>query len=256
MSTPAISFEHVALSLGQTPIYRDIGFEVATGEFVCLVGASGCGKSTALRLVGDLLNVQAGTVEVAGRLPDEAWQKTAFVFQSPRLLPWKSVLENAAFGIEMRFPGVSKQERLARARRELESVGLGDDLAKVPSVLSGGEKQRVAIARALALDPEILLMDEPFSALDHSTRSRLRLQLLDLWRERRTTILFVTHDIDEALYLADRIIVLSRKPTVVADIVEIDAPRPRVPETDPDLTELRHRLIALLAQAEDELAIT
>ncbi|MFY9212262.1 MAG: ABC transporter ATP-binding protein [Aestuariivita sp.] len=250
MKQHAISLSEVTLTLGGSEIYRDVSFDVAEGEFVCLLGPSGCGKSTALRLIGDLLPVQGGRVKVEGLSPAEGWKRTAFVFQSPRLLPWKTTLENAAFGLEMRHPEIDRADRLERAQRELDHVGLGDDGHKMPVMLSGGERQRVSIARALALDPHIILMDEPFSALDHTTRTRLRQQIVDLWGQTGKTVLFVTHDIDEALFLADRIVVLSNKPTQVEDIVTVSAPRPRDPDASPELDGLRQRLIAIFETLE------
>lgn len=249
----AIEFSGVELTLGGSRIYEDVTFNAAQGEFVCLLGPSGCGKSTALRLIGDLLGIQGGRVAVAGSTPREAWDQTAFVFQSPRLLPWRNALENAAFGLEMRYPAIPRQERLAIAARELSHVGLGQDGQKMPVMLSGGEKQRVAIARALALDPKIILMDEPFSALDHNTRNRLRRQIVELWQETGKTVLFVTHDIDEALYLADRIVVLSRKPTVVAETIVVDAPRPRDLETSA-LQALRNHLVTAFERLSTDLS--
>lgn len=241
----AIEFRDVALSLAGTPIYDSLSFEIREGEFLCLLGPSGCGKSTALRLIGDLLQSHSGEISIFGKPPPQAWDQTAFVFQSPRLLPWKNALENAAFGLEMRSPAVPRGERKAIAAHYLEMVGLGADMHKMPVMLSGGEKQRVAIARALALRPNIILMDEPFSALDHDTRSRLRGQIIDLWQETGKTVVFVTHDIDEAICLADRIVVLSRKPTKVADTLAVDALRPRDIEADARLQDLRQHLISL-----------
>lgn len=252
MASPAIEFSHVSLELGGSTIYDDLSFTVAPGEFVCLLGPSGCGKSTALRLIGDLMPWQSGTVEVEGRPPALAWERLAYVFQAPRLLPWKNALDNAAFGIEMRRPAESTAARRDKARAELLRVGLGNDMHKMPRMLSGGERQRVAIARALALDPDIVLMDEPFSALDHTTRARLRQQIVEIWDEQRKTVLFVTHDIDEALYLADRIIVLSKKPTVVREIVTVTAPRPRDTERDPALKAQRAHLVSIFDSIEQQ----
>ena len=247
-AAPAISFRGVGLTLGGARIYEGLDFEVAHGEFVCLLGPSGCGKSTALRLIGDLLHGHDGSVTVDGRPPAQAWDRIAYVFQSPRLLPWKDALDNAAFGLEMRRPEAPKAERRAAAARQLERVGLGADLGKSPSMLSGGEKQRVAIARALALEPEIILMDEPFSALDPNTRRRLRAQIVELWRESRRTILFVTHDIDEALELADRIVVLATKPARVRAEIALSAPRPRDVDHDDALRAEKRRLLEIFRE--------
>jgi NitT/TauT family transport system ATP-binding protein len=251
---PAIQFSGVRLELGGSLIYEDLTFDVGAGEFVCLLGPSGCGKSTALRLVGDLMPWQDGDVRVEGLAPAQAWGRLAYVFQAPRLLPWKDALDNAAFGLEMRHPERSVAARRERAAAELSRVGLATDAHKMPAMLSGGERQRVAIARALALDPDIILMDEPYSALDHTTRARLRQQIVELWQQTGKTILFVTHDIDEALYLADRIVVLSNKPTRVSTIVTVTAGRPRDPESDPELRRLRAELISVFRSIEDENA--
>ncbi|MGV6875962.1 ABC transporter ATP-binding protein [Pseudochelatococcus sp. B33] len=244
---PIINFSKVGLRLGGMAIYDEITFNVARGEFLCLLGPSGCGKSTALRLIGDLLPVQTGVVTVADKTPAAAADHLAYVFQQPRLLPWRNALANAAFGIEMRRPDVPRAEREERARVQLERVGLGKDMAKMPLMLSGGERQRVAIARALALDPEIILMDEPFSALDPNTRLRLRDQIIELWQQSRKTVIFVTHDMDEALYLADRIVVFSGKPSRVAAVIEVNEPRPRDILSDRRLLDKRDELLRLFA---------
>jgi NitT/TauT family transport system ATP-binding protein len=247
MSTPApaIDFRQVGLRLDGVEIYDGLTFEVRTGEFLCLLGPSGCGKSTALRLIGGLLPVQQGEVLVEGRPPAQTWDRLAYVFQSPRLLPWKDALDNAAFGIEMRDPAAPPEQRRARAARQLARMGLSRDAHKMPQMLSGGERQRVAIARALALDPDIILMDEPFSALDPNTRARLRQQLVELWQETAKTILFVTHDVEEALTLADRIVVLSPKPARIIEIMTVPEPRPRAVESTPSLGQARRALLAM-----------
>jgi len=251
MTQAAITFRNVGLTLGGARIYEGLDFEVAEGEFLCLLGPSGCGKSTALRLIGDLLNGYDGEVTVEGRAPAEMWERIAYVFQNPRLLPWKTALDNAAFGLEMRRPDMGRDERQRIAARQLERVGLGADGHKMPSMLSGGERQRVAIARALALEPEIILMDEPFSALDPNTRSNLRAQIIELWRETGRTVVFVTHDIDEALELADRIIVLETKPAKVRAIVAPGAKRPRDVDNDPALRGEKNRLLSLFREMGD-----
>jgi NitT/TauT family transport system ATP-binding protein len=227
MAVPAIAFERVQLQLGGAAIYDELSFEVQAGEFVCLLGPSGCGKSTALRLIGDLAPASGGAIHIEGRPPAQSWERLAYVFQSPRLLPWKTALDNAAFGLEMRDPAMPEPERRARAARQLDRMGLAADGHKMPGMMSGGERQRVAIARALALDPGIILMDEPFSALDPNTRLRLRQQLVDLWQETHKTVVFVTHDVDEALFLADRILVLCAKPARVVETITVTAARPR-----------------------------
>lgn len=252
MSERAIVFSDVRLQLGGAAIYERLNFDVGSGEFVCLLGPSGCGKSTALRLIGDLIPVGEGTVTVEGRRASESWERLAYVFQSPRLLPWKDALDNAAFGLEMREPGMSLADRRARAARQLARVGLAADAHKMPSMLSGGERQRVAIARALALDPDIILLDEPFSALDPTTRVRLRQQLVDLWQDSGKTVVFVTHDVDEALFLADRIIVLSGKPSRVVETITVTAARPRQVDTDPQLREMRRALLDVFATIEKQ----
>lgn len=242
---PSIEFEAVKLSLGSAKIYDELSFDVRPAEFFCLLGPSGCGKSTALRLIGGLLDADGGRVLVDGQDPATTWDRMAYVFQSPRLLPWKNATDNAAFGLEMRNPSMTVVERREKALRQLDRVGLAADSDKMPSMLSGGERQRVAIARALALEPKIILMDEPFSALDPNTRQRLREQLVELWSGSGKTIVFVTHDIDEALYLADRIIVLSPKPAQVVSVIKLPEKRPRDIEHDPELREARRNLMKI-----------
>ena len=238
-----IVFQNVCLQLGNVQILKNLNFSVEKGEFICLLGPSGCGKSTILRLIGDLLAGTSGMIRVAGGSPSEAWEKIAYVFQNPRLLPWKNALENAAFGLEMRHPDLGAKERLGLASKQLTKVGLANDMQKMPIMLSGGERQRVSIARALALKPEIILMDEPFSALDPNTRRILRLQLIELWKDTGNTVIFVTHDIDEALELGDRILVLGTKPAAVQNIIEPKVPRPRDIDINDKLRKIKVNLI-------------
>ena len=245
-----IDFENVSITLGGERIYDALDFSVASGEFVCLLGPSGCGKSTSLRLIGGLLAAQGGRVVVDGRAPAEAWDQLAYVFQAPRLVPWRSALGNVLLGMELRFGRGQKRDRAARARALLDLVGLGKDAGKYPAVLSGGERQRVAIARALAVDPKIVLMDEPFAALDLNTRRRLRAEMISIWQQTGKTILFVTHDIDEALTLADRIILMSNKPTRVIETIAISNPRPRDIDRAPELRAHRERLHRLFRELE------
>jgi NitT/TauT family transport system ATP-binding protein len=238
----AITFDNVALSLGGDRIYDSVSFTVQTGEFVCILGPSGCGKSTALRIIGDLLAPDSGVVTVGGRTPEEAWSDIAFVFQSPRLAPWRDVLANVLLGVELRFGRAEAKKRIARGRELLAMVRLADAAKKYPLMLSGGERQRVAIARALAVSPSIMLMDEPFSALDPNTRGRMRSEIERIWKEAGITVVFVTHDIDEALVLANHIVLMSNKPTKVLEVISVDAPRPREIAGSDELLRLRRRL--------------
>jgi NitT/TauT family transport system ATP-binding protein len=244
-----IRFDRVRLRLGAETIFEDLSFSVRRGEFVCILGPSGCGKSTALRLIGDLLRADDGAIAVEGRDPRETWQHLAFVFQSPRLAPWRTAIDNVMLGMELRGDDADTRTR-ERALRALALVGLSQDAGKYPRMLSGGEKQRVSIARALAVEPQIILMDEPFSALDPNTRQRMREEIVAIWRQTQKTIVFVTHDVDEALTLADRILLLSKKPTRVIEQIELTAPRPRAPADDPDLSRRRADLISLFASLE------
>ncbi len=247
---PVVRFDEVTVRFGNETIYDRLSFDVEDGEFLCILGPSGCGKSTSLRLMGDLLAIQGGRVEIEGRTPDAAWDRLAYVFQSPRLVPWRTALGNVILGMDLRFDGMAKAEKAARAEQLLDLVGLAADAGKYPAMLSGGERQRVAIARALSVEPDIILMDEPFSALDLNTRRRMRQEIIRIWRETGKTIVFVTHDIDEALVLADRILLLSNKPTSVLDILAIDQPRPRDIGSTPSLREQRDRLVTLFRRLE------
>jgi NitT/TauT family transport system ATP-binding protein len=244
-----IRFDHVATSFGGVPVYRDLGFTVAESEFVCLLGPSGCGKSTALRLLGGLMRQDSGDISVDGQKPAVAWPRMAFVFQSPRLAPWRTAVDNVLLGMQLRNGRVGPEQR-DKARALLDLVGLKDDVDKYPSMLSGGERQRVAIARALGVDPDIVLMDEPFSALDPNTRLRLRAELIDIWQRTRKTILFVTHDVDEAMTLADRVILFSNKPTSVVFEMALPAARPRDLRADAALQAQRDDLLSRFHQLE------
>lgn len=247
---PLIRFDGVTLELSGQPLYRDLSFTVAPGEFVCILGPSGCGKSTALRLLGGLLAATSGRVTIGGESPETAWQRMAFVFQSPRLAAWRTALDNVLLARQLRFGERPDDAARKRATDLLDLVGLSRDTAKYPRMLSGGERQRVSIARALAVDPDIVLMDEPFSALDPTTRARLRAEIISIWQKTGKTVLFVTHDVDEAVALADRILLLSNKPTVVREVVRIDAPRPRAIDQDAELRALRDHLLQSFAQME------
>jgi NitT/TauT family transport system ATP-binding protein len=228
----------------------DFDVEVGRGEFVSLVGPSGCGKSTFLNVVLGLLEPDAGTVRVAGRPVDGPAPDRAMVFQEFGLLPWRTAEANVELGLELR--GVPGAARRRRARELIELVGLAGFERHYPHELSGGMKQRVGLARALATDPEILLMDEPFAALDAQTRDLMQAELLTIWERTRTTVLFVTHSIEEAAYLSDRVVVLSARPGRQKAEIGIGLPRPRDYEMrlTPEFNELKH---AIWSALKDEL---
>ena len=216
---------------GATEALRDVALAIDSQEFVSIIGPSGCGKSTLLRLVGDLDEASTGTVTVNGKLPRQARldRDYGIVFQTPVLYDWRTVLENIRLPLEV--VGRPRAEREERPRALLRLVGLEGFANHYPWQLSGGMQQRVAIARALALNPSILLMDEPFGALDEITRERLNLELLNVWSETSATVLFVTHSIAEAVFLSSRVVVMSPRPGRVERVVEIDLPRPRADKT-------------------------
>lgn len=209
---------------------QQVSLDIAKGEFVSLLGPSGCGKTTLLRLMADLIQPTSGTLKVAGKTAKEARlaQKYGIVFQNPVLYDWRKVRDNITLPLELMK--VKKAEREAKARELLELVGLQGFGDKYPWQLSGGMQQRVAIARALSMEPEILLMDEPFSALDEFSRERLNEELLSIWSKVGNTVVFVTHSIPEAIFLSDRVFVLSPHPGRLSSIVNIPLPRPRTKE--------------------------
>ena len=212
------------------PAVAEVSLEVKEKEFVTLVGPSGCGKSTILKLVSGLIPVTGGTIRVREQLVQEPFPDVGFVFQQPVLLPWRTVLGNILFSIEML--GNKAKEFGNRAGDLIKLAGLEGFENKYPRELSGGMQQRVAICRALIHDPSLLLMDEPFGALDAMTREEMSFELLRIWEERRKTILFVTHSIPEAILLADRVVVMTPRPGKIERIFEIDLPRPRVYEME------------------------
>ena len=209
---------------GPLSALEEITFTAAEEEFVSIVGPSGCGKTTLLKLVAGLLEPTSGRVEISGVGSDHR-PRSALVFQDHGLFPWMSVLDNVAFGLEMR--GISRRERQAQAQILIERVGLGRFARSYPRELSAGMQQRVGIVRAFVTDPALLLMDEPFGALDSQTRLLLQEELLRIWREQRKLVLFVTHDIDEAVRLSDRILVMSGRPGRILENITVPIGRPR-----------------------------
>jgi NitT/TauT family transport system ATP-binding protein len=225
MTNGGISFDGVRIAYPGTVAVQDFTADIAPGEFVTIVGASGCGKSSVLLAADGLLTPAAGTVRIGGAPVTRPGAGVGMVFQDASLMPWRTVLSNVAFGLELQ--GVGKAERLARARELVELVGLGGREDSRPHELSGGMRQRVGIARALAVDPAVLLMDEPFGALDAQTRELMAGELLRIWDTDRKTVLFVTHGIDEAIFLADRVLVMGGRPSRVVEVIDVDLPRPR-----------------------------
>jgi sulfonate transport system ATP-binding protein len=230
---------------GALEVLRRLDFTVGTGEFTTIVGASGCGKSTLLRLVIGLDGDYEGDILIDDRRVEEPGADRSIVFQDHRLFPWLTVEQNVALGIE-----ASEPDRARRARRVaeyIELVGLSRFECAYPHQLSGGMAQRAAIARALVTEPKVLLLDEPLGALDSLTRAYLQEELLRIWRERRVTILMVTHDVEEAVYLSDKVIVLEPRPGRIRGIVAVDLPHPR-DRTGPALLALKGRVLHQLTR--------
>ena len=206
---------------------KNVNLDIKQGEFISLLGPSGCGKTTLLRIIADLLQPTEGKITVRGVTPRDIRLKKKYgvVFQNPVLYDWRTIRRNICMPMELM--GMKKAERTKQVTKMLDLVGLQDFGKRYPYELSGGMQQRVGIARALAIDPEILLMDEPFSALDEFTREKLRVDLLEIWRKTNKTVIFVTHNISEAVFLSDRVVVLSPYPGRVSTVIDINLPRPR-----------------------------
>ncbi|HEY6958521.1 MAG TPA: ABC transporter ATP-binding protein [Candidatus Limnocylindria bacterium] len=226
-----------------------VDLEVDDGEFVAIVGPSGCGKTTFLNAVDGLIPIADGSLTLDGREITAPGRDRAMVFQQPGLLPWRTVLGNVIFGVEAQG-SMTRQEALDRARQQIELVGLTGFEDAYPLELSGGMQQRVNLARALLTDPEMLLLDEPFAALDAQTREMMQLELLKIWNKSRKTALFITHDIKEAIYLADRVIVFTKRPGRVKASIPIDLPRPRDlrVKRDPRFVEYEDRVWELIQE--------
>jgi len=242
-----LSVNHLTKKYNDFTALRDLSLDVNNGEFVCLLGPSGCGKTTILRMVAGLDISTEGELLLDGEKIIGVNKECGFVFQEYVLFPWRTVKGNIEFGPELK--GMPKEERERIAHHYIELVGLGGFENHYPRELSGGMKQRVGIARAYANNPKLLLMDEPFGALDAQTRNLMQSELLRIWENEHKSVLFVTHSVDEAVYLADRVVVLSARPGTVKEIFKNDIPRPRV-RTSPEANALRN---AILKSLESEI---
>jgi NitT/TauT family transport system ATP-binding protein len=233
------------------PVLRQLRFDVYENEVVSLIGESGCGKTTLLRIVQGLVRLDSGTILVDGKKVEGPGRDRGFVFQQATLLPWRTARQNVEFGLELQR--LDRADRARRSRELLELVGLAAAGEQFPHQLSGGMQQRIGLARALAIDPAILLMDEPFSALDAQNREVLQQELLRIHRSTGKTILFVTHDLDEAIYLSDRIIVMGAKPGRIKRVIEVPFARPRIElprlRGDPAFQEMRAEMWDLIHNA-------
>jgi NitT/TauT family transport system ATP-binding protein len=244
---------------GPVEVLHDLSFQIHRREFICVLGQSGCGKSTLIRIIAGLEDPTSGAVELDGQPVAGPGPDRGMVFQSYTLFPWLTVKRNVMFGL--REKGVAKDKAEAEAREWVDLVGLNQFMDAYPYQLSGGMKQRVAIARALANQPRVLLMDEPFGALDAQTRSQMQAHLKQIWMNVDVTILFITHDLDEAVFMADRIIILSARPGRIAEIIEVPILQPRSPDIqlDPRFIATRLRIDELIhpktALATDKLPV-
>ncbi len=260
MSGPWLSVEGIARRYGERPVFRDVWFGVGRGEFVCLIGHSGCGKTTILNILAGLEAPDAGTIVLGGREIGGPSLDRAVIFQSHALLPWLTALGNVAFAVRSRHKDFSRAQVREKARAALDLVGLGDAAMRHPAELSGGMKQRVGIARALSLDPALLLMDEPFSALDALTRGTLQDEVLRLVGDGSQTAFMITHDVDEAILLADRILLMTNGPDArVAEVVVNTLPRPRRRQDihkTPGYYPLRNHIVDFLVTRSRALAGT
>ncbi len=224
---------------------RDFNLDIEEGEFVVVVGPSGCGKTTLLRCIAGLVEPTRGNVQIRGRPLEGPGAERGYVFQSFALFPWRTVRRNIEFGLELR--GMPKEERRSLSDEYIDLVGLQGFEDSHPRELSGGMQQRVGLARALVNDPEVLLMDEPFGSLDAQTRNIMQTEVLKIWNRTHKTIIFVTHSVDESIYLADRVVVLTARPASIKAIFPVDLPRPRDRASDP-FAHIRHEVLEDLTE--------
>jgi NitT/TauT family transport system ATP-binding protein len=223
----------------------DINIEVKDEEFICILGPSGCGKTTLLRIIAGLEHPDSGAVKIDDTVIDRPNQKLGMIFQDYSLYPWRTVNENIAFGLELH--GVPKEKQDLIVKKYITLAGLAEFGKSYPHELSGGMRQRVAVVRALAVEPTVLLMDEPFGALDAQTRNMLQNELLDIWQKTKKTILFVTHSVDEAVFLADRIVVLTQRPGRICEVIPVKEERPR-DRTSVEFAKIRRHVLDLINQ--------
>jgi NitT/TauT family transport system ATP-binding protein len=253
VATAKIHIRDVSKRFGGAVALQGVDLDLAPNSFTCLLGPSGCGKSTLLNLIAGFAEPSAGKVLVDGQPVHGPSADRGVVFQEYALFPWRTALDNVAFGPMLR--GRSRAEQRDIARRYLALVGLAGHEDKYPGNLSGGMKQRVAIARALANDPSVLLMDEPFGALDAQTREVLQEELLSIWEQHRKTVVFVTHSISESIFLADRIVVMATRPGAIKEIIDLDLPRPR-DRSAPEFVALERHIKQLVRAEVQKLGVT
>ncbi|MHB8156495.1 MAG: ABC transporter ATP-binding protein [Desulfocucumaceae bacterium] len=240
---PKVTVNGLTKKFGNLLVLDDISFNVGEGELLCIVGPTGCGKTTFLNLLSRLIPPTAGDILIDGEVADPKKHNLSFVFQEPSCMPWRTVKENIAYGMEVKK--VNETDRQARLNKIMELVGLTDSANLYPNQISSSMEQRVAIARAFAVNPDLLLMDEPYGQLDVKLRYYLEDELVRIWKELKSTVLFVTHNIEEAVYIAERILILSNKPTTVKSEVIVDLPRPRDFRA-PEFVEIRKKVTELI----------
>lgn len=228
----------------------NVSLDIKGSEFICIVGPSGCGKSTLLRMIAGLEDISGGEIMVGGKKVTGPSPSIGFVFQEYTLFPWRTVQKNVEFGLELKR--LYAEDRAKIAAKYIDMVGLTKFKDSYPHQLSGGMKQRIAIARTLAVDPDILLMDEPFGALDAQTRNILQEQLLEIWEKEKIKVMFVTHNVDEAVFLADKVIIMTARPGRIKDVVNIDIPRPRV-RTETEVNKVRNVILKSLFEEVQKL---
>ena len=242
-SAVKIKVHNLTKRFGDLTVLDQINFTIAKGELVAIVGPTGCGKTTFLNTLSKLMPATDGDILIDGEEADPSKHNISYVFQEPTCIPWRTVRENVAYGMEVK--GVPKEERIARANQIMELVGLSSCAELYPNQVSASMMQRIAVSRAFAVRPDLLLMDEPYGQLDVKLRYYLEDELINIWKTFGSTILFVTHNIEEAVYVAERILVLSNKPTTVKAEIPIDLPRPRK-LTDPKFVALRKEVTELI----------